>query len=471
MKLFVVTTKPDILSSLCPPGRNVTFAMTCQTRNTPGLIALACLLVCSLPGVVSAHEIPTDVVVQSYVKPEGQRLNLLVRVPLEAMRDVVFPLRGPGFIDLAAADETLRDAAEIWIANEVQLLENGQTVDTYSIENVRVSLPSDRSFRDYDSALANVKSPPLPADTELYYQQAILDVLIAYPISADTSEFSIYPNFRRLGLSTTTVIRFLPPGSGERLFEFSNDPGLVHLDPRWHHAFARFVVFGFEHIMDGVDHLLFVLCLIIPFRRIRPLIAIVTSFTIAHSITLIGSAFGITPGAIWFPSLIESLIAASIVYMALENIIGSRWERRWIIAFGFGLVHGFGFSFALGETLQFAGGHLLTSLLAFNLGVELGQVLIILIAVPVLNLLFRAGIPERVGTIILSAIIAHSAWHWMSDRVSQFLAYDLSLSTPGAGSLAMLMRWAMLLLITAVIIWLMYNVYKRLMSGQKQTTT
>jgi len=115
---------------------------------------------------------------------------------------------------------------------------------------------------------------------------------------------------------------------------------------------------------------LFVMCLIIPFRRIRPLVVIVTSFTVAHSITLLASAFSLLPKALWFPPLIETLIAASIVYMAFENIVGSRWQRRWIIAFGFGLVHGFGFSFALRETLQFAGSHLLTSLLAFNLGVE-----------------------------------------------------------------------------------------------------
>ena len=102
--------------------------------------------------------------------------------------------------------------------------------------------------------------------------------------------------------------------------------------------------------------------------------------------------------------------------MALENIVGSRIERRWIIAFGFGLVHGFGFSFALRETLQFAGSHLLASLLSFNVGVELGQILVLLLLVPGLELLFRYAVAERMGTIILSAIVAHTAWHWMIDR-------------------------------------------------------
>src|SRR5205823_6996123 len=137
----------------------------------------------------------------------------------------------------------------------------------------------------------------------------------------------------------------------------------------------------------------------------------VTSFTVAHSITLIASALELGPSALWFPPLIETLIAVSILYMALENIVGSNLRRRWMITFGFGLVHGFGFSFALRQTLQFAGSHLLTSLLSFNLGVELGQLLVLLLLVPALELLFRFGVAERIGTIILSTIIAHTAWH------------------------------------------------------------
>ena len=130
---------------------------------------------------------------------------------------------------------------------------------------------------------------------------------------------------------------------------------------------------GFFHILDGTDHLLFLFCLVIPFRRFRALIPVVTAFTVAHSITLIASAYNLAPDALWFPPLIETLIAMSIVYMALENIVGGATvQRRWMITFGFGLVHGFGFSFALRQTMQFAGSHLLASLLSFNVGVELG---------------------------------------------------------------------------------------------------
>jgi hypothetical protein len=153
-------------------------------------------------------------------------------------------------------------------------------------------------------------------------------------------------------------------------------------------------------------------------------VLVVTSFTVAHSITLIASAYGIAPDALWFPALVETLIATSIVYMALENIVKPSVAHRWIITFGFGLVHGFGFSFALRESLQFAGSHLLTSLLSFNIGVELGQLLVLAILVPALHLSFRYLIAERMGTIILSALVAHTGWHWMTERGSALLAYE-----------------------------------------------
>ena len=160
-----------------------------------------------------------------------------------------------------------------------------------------------------------------------------------------------------------------------------------------------------------------------PLRRLRQLVFVVTSFTVAHSITLIASAAGWAPRALWFPNLVEVLIALSIVYMAFENILGVRGERRWTAAFGFGLVHGFGFSFALGESLQFAGSHLVTSLLAFNVGVELGQLLVLLLLIPLLDLVFRRLPDERVGSILISALIVHTAWHWTGERGADLLRY------------------------------------------------
>jgi len=416
------------------------------------------MLICALGFPTAAHEIPNDVKVQAFVRPSGQQLQLLVRVPLIAMREVDFPRRGPGYLDLAHADAALRNAATLWIADNIELYEGDTRLAYPRVADARVSLPSDKSFASYQEALAHVTGPRLPNNLELYWNQGLLDVRLEYPIRSEQSDFSIHPRLARLGLQVVTALQFLPPGGAVRAFEFHGDAGLIRLDPRWHQAALRFVEAGFFHILDGTDHLLFILCLVIPFRRFSTLVLIVTSFTVAHSITLIAAAFGFAPSALWFPPLIETLIAISIVYMALENIVGAKVQRRWMIALAFGLVHGFGFSFALRETLQFAGAHLVTSLLSFNVGVELGQLLVLVLLVPLLEMLFRFVVAERIGTIILSALVAHTGWHWMierADRLSKFPFPALD-----AALLASSMRWLMAALTLAGLVWLVHGMLR-----------
>src|SRR6185503_7850930 len=356
VRAAVYTRRVPIASSKNPAThRPRAVILPRQGATRPGRIALIVMAIMLVaPAIGSAHEIPSDVVVRAFVKPEGQRLHLLVRVPLEAMRDVRFPERGTGYLDIAHADSALMEAARLWIAGAVELREDDTPLAEGAIVAVRASLPSDRSFATYDEATAHLRAPPLSREIDLPWRQAMLDVLIEYPIESANSRFSIDPHWARLGIRTPTVLRFLPAGGAERALEYQGDPGLVRLRPQWYQAAGRFVTLGFGHILDGLDHLLFLFCLVIPFRRVRPLVVIVTSFTVAHSITLIGSAFGLAPDALWFPPLVEMLIALSIVYMALENIVGPQLDRRWLLAFGFGLIHGFGFSFALRESLQFA---------------------------------------------------------------------------------------------------------------------
>ena len=418
----------------------------------PGFLFLFVFLSACLQTL--AHDIPADITVQAFLKPEGRTLRFLIRVPLKAMRDIEFPKRGPGYLDMPRVDEYLRDAAEQWISNFTEIDEGDTRLSKPTIADARVSLESDKSFASYDQALAHVASPRLPDNIDLYWDQAMLDVLFDYPIQSDRSEFAIHPAFERLGLRVVTVLRFMPPSGVVRAFEFLGDPGLVRLDPRWHQAAFRFVQLGFFHILEGTDHLLFLFCLIIPFRRFRALVAIVTSFTVAHSITLIASAFNLGPEALWFPPLIETLIAVSILYMALENIVGSNAGRRWMITFGFGLVHGFGFSFALRQTLQFAGSHLLTSLLSFNLGVELGQLLVLLLLIPALEFLFSRVVAERIGTIILSTMVAHTAWHWMMERFDRLRQFQFVWPTLTAAFMLWVVRWLIVIVVLAGLLWL-----------------
>ena len=420
---------------------------------------LAALLILA-PAGVAAHDIPASVVVQAFVRPQGEQLRVLVRAPLAAMRDVEFPLTADGHLDLARADRALRDAAALWLAKDIEIFEGAARLPAPRIVAARASLPSDRSFVTYESALAHVTGPPLAPGVTLFWNQAMLDVLLEYPIASDRSAFSIRPALARLGLRVAVAVRYQPPAGAERAFELAGDAGLVHLDPRWHQAAWRFVRLGFAHILDGTDHLLFLFCLVIPFRRARALVLIVTAFTIAHSITLIAAASGAGPDALWFAPLVETLIAASILYMALENIVGAQQvQRRWMIAFAFGLVHGFGFSFALRETLQFAGSHLLTSLLAFNVGVELGQLFVLALLVPALQLVFRYVVAERMGTVILSAIVAHTAWHWTAERWEVLRQFEWPEATPM--TLVYGVRGLMAAVAAAGLVWLIAALARR----------
>ncbi len=408
------------------------------------------------------HEVPADVAVQIYIRPDADTLRLLVRVPLEAMRDMDWPVRGPGYLDLTAAAPLLREAASLWIADYLTLYEDGRPLGSEQIGAVRLSLPSDRSFGSYEQALAHLRAGTLDPSTDIVSEQALLDVELTVPIVSDEARFSIDPSLAHLGVATVSVLHFLPAGGGERVFQYDGDPGVVRLDPRWHQAVLRFVRMGFIHILEGMDHLLFILCLVIPLQSVRALVPVVTAFTVAHSLTLLAAAVGFVPGGLWFPPLIETLIALSIVLMALENILRARPGRRWIVAFIFGLVHGFGFSFALSRSLQFAGGHLITSLLAFNVGVELGQLAVI----AVVAVLLRWGLARlpspRAGVVVLSALVAHTAWHWMTARGATLMEYRPAWPVLDGLFVAGLMRAAMLTLVAVGAAWGLSVLYGRL---------
>jgi hypothetical protein len=338
------------------------------------------------------------------------------------MRDIDFPVRADSMLDLVRVRELLPDAAATWIAGDLSVWVDGAPLGPGRVVAVRLALPADRAFAAVGALAAHFAAPPLDDAESLPWRSALLDVHLRYaaPELGADARLDIEPRFAHLGVRTTSVIRLARPDGVVRAFSYTGDVGRIALEPGWFQSAARFVRAGFTHILAGLDHLLFILCLILPVRRWRPLVAIVTAFTLAHSLTLAAAALGWVPNALWFPPLVELLIAVSIIWLTVENVLltEARLQRRWMLAFGFGLVHGFGFSFALGAQLQFAGSHLATALGAFNIGVELGQLALLALAVPLLRALrTRVGDARaHLVTWIGSALIAHTAWHWMTDR-------------------------------------------------------
>ena len=391
--------------------------------------ALVLALSINLPVPVAAHDIPDEIVIQAFVKPEGERLHLLLRLPLILLLNLDLPKRGPGYLDLEHIDEGLEAAANA-AAAEIALFENGRRLE-HDVWSALISLPSSKSFSSYSQALDHVKGPRLPVDTSVFWNQGFFDAHLQFPIASHQGDFSLQVSVAPgLGDRLKTLVQFLPVEGLVRAYQLVGNTAPVVLDPGWHQAAWTFVKSGFNHILEGLDHLLFLLCLVIPFRRLRSLVVVVTSFTVAHSITLIAAAYGLVPAGQWFPPLVETLIAISVIYMAIENVVKANLARRWFVAFAFGLVHGFGFSFALRESIQFAGSHLLLSLLSFNVGVELGQILVIVLMIPALTFFFRYILTEQPGRVVLSVLVGHTAWHWMTERASQLGRYEISVPSP-----------------------------------------
>jgi hydrogenase/urease accessory protein HupE len=181
-------------------------------------------------------------------------------------------------------------------------------------------------------------------------------------------------------------------------------------------SFWSFLKLGLEHILTGYDHLLFLFGLLLACRRFSTAVRIITCFTLAHSLTLGLAALNVVslPGLI-----VEPLIAASIVFVGIENIVRRdepRW--RWALTFVLGLVHGFGFAGALKEAgLGSNGPALLVPLFSFNFGVELGQVAVAALLLPILWKLSGNSVFEKYGRTALSAAIALAGLYWFVTRL------------------------------------------------------
>ncbi|MBR0777344.1 HupE/UreJ family protein [Bradyrhizobium diazoefficiens] len=182
----------------------------------------------------------------------------------------------------------------------------------------------------------------------------------------------------------------------------------------------RYLVTGIEHIFLGYDHIAFLIAVMLWARRLVPIIKIVTAFTIAHSLTLSLAALGVVviPGRI-----VEPAIAASIVFVAVENFFSRDVDKRWRVALLFGLIHGFGFAGALRE-VGLPPNAIVPALAAFNIGVEIGQVAIVAVVLPVLGLLDRMTTVDRAEPVraarlvyAVSAMIGVLGGYWLLSRV------------------------------------------------------
>lgn len=220
------------------------------------------------------------------------------------------------------------------------------------------------------------------------------------------------------------IARFVPLERPVQSFRLTaNAPAAVILaEPGAMQVMIDYFVIGAEHILMGWDHLLFVIALVLLVRGAWPVVKAATAFTVAHSITLVATTLGYAG----LPSRpVEALIALSIVFLAVEVALVLREPERetftrrfpWAVAFGFGLVHGFGFAGALAD-IGLPQDEIATALFAFNVGVEAGQLLVIAALIAVLALLSRAGSRVEAPAIRVATYgIGITGSFWLIERV------------------------------------------------------
>jgi hydrogenase/urease accessory protein HupE len=212
-----------------------------------------------------------------------------------------------------------------------------------------------------------------------------------------------------LGADHTTLARVDNRGESR---EFVFRPGVTYREaPGAVAAALEFLKLGIVHILIGYDHIAFLIGLLLTGGSTLTIVKIVTAFTAAHSVTL---SLAVLDVVTLNPTVVEAGIALSIVYVAAENLVTQRREGRWVVSFLFGLVHGFGFAGVLKE-LALPSSALVASLVSFNIGVELAQVAIVVLVVPVLYALTRTRVHAPL-TRVASVVILSLGLFWLYQR-------------------------------------------------------
>jgi HupE/UreJ protein len=298
------------------------------------------------------------------------------------------------------------------------------TVDQLRLYRVG-SQPEFATLGEARASFDNASAPP-ENDTPLYVGDAVVDVILQYDTGVPVSSYAVSSNLDP-GLpgqdKTANLVLDYGPG-GAKVFR---SRGLMHepieISRSTLSAIGTFVMEGIRHILEGLDHVLFVVCLVIGASTLRSLLARVTGFTLGHSVTLAAGFFGYVPSGAWFVPAIETGIALSIIYAAVIAIrpmtVGGRSE--WSIFFvtcAIGLLHGLGFSFVLQNILQVTSPDIWQSLLAFNVGVEIGQLAIVLAIWPLFWLMRHMNIKIwRVSQVGTAAFCIAIAALWTVERI------------------------------------------------------
>ena len=298
-----------------------------------------------------------------------------------------------------------------------QVTQDGQVLQA-EVEATRVySALTQPPFATLEEARRAFATPfALPGNEEVFVGDSVTDVMLRYRTGAPVYAFSLGSTLDPgLPEQDKTANLILDHFGGESLV--FRESGLlatpIEISRSPLKAALGFVWEGIIHILKGLDHVLFVLCLSIGALRLGSLIWRITGFTLGHTVTLIVGFFGFVPQAAWFIPLVETGIALSIVYAGVIALLDRQGASSIVVTAALGLLHGLGFSFVLHEILSVDSPNLWQSLLAFNLGVEIGQVALVLAVWPLFWWLGRINMKWATAgrwAVVLPAMAVAAAW-------------------------------------------------------------
>lgn len=292
------------------------------------------------------------------------------------------------FVDWAALERDPAGLGRI-SADGLAVTANGRALPV-RVEAVRAHVVGNEpGFATLEEALAAMAAPQPAPSGETYVGDTVIDLrLVAEangPVAGYTIAATLDPGLPGQQETANLILDHGPDGTRiYRVRGLMAEP--VEIEGSAAAAASTFVVEGVRHILEGPDHVLFVLCLVLGAAGLRPLIARITGFTVGHSVTLTLGFLGFVPSGGWFVPAVEAGIALSIVLAALAIIrpaavAGVGAGAMVLVTASLGLLHGLGFSFVLHEILRVDAPNLWQSLLAFNVGIEIGQIAVVLVLI------------------------------------------------------------------------------------------
>ena len=412
------------------PSDSMHFGNSRDSRASRLLVA-ACLAVLTATVGVPLRAHQTAVEASTFLKVQGSVLTVLLRLPASILADAGLSTVKPAA--LQGANEGPLRAVALEAVKELDLMSGNRRLPMPSAKWV-VSPGRDSSFDSYETALAHLAGPALPAAGDVYWNDAFVDLRLDYGIVAAPDGLSIrFNGFRTPTGFVQTRVTYLPGDHAARQFTIVGPPRRVTLEPLRLDAIPMFAKAGLRRLISDRELLLFLLVLAIPRRSLRMALGALGAFLIGHVTSTIMMPALAAPPDVFFQLLFALTATAALVVAALQNTLVTRIGWTKAVSLCFGLANGVAVGVAVREALPLAGSHPAIGLAAFVGTTEIAALWLLFVLQPVVQSLYRLGMRDGVVTVALSLLPIHTGLHGVVENGQLLEATRFAVSNRAAG--------------------------------------